>query len=449
MADNKGKGRERAPSMVLFEKHQSAWTPKTLGNQIHRSPLSQCVFVEDRKQFLDISSHGVIEHKRRVTLEVAGPHERLYFKPKKTKVGIVTCGGLCPGLNNVIRGLVLCLWHRYGVRQLVGFRFGYEGLNPETSQLMELFPDPVRHIHKRGGTILGTSRGPQNPEVMAKFLIDKKIDILFTVGGDGTLRGAQKIAEAVEARGRPLAVVGVPKTIDNDISFTDKTFGFGTAVDVATNTISYIHNEAISHRGGVGIVKLMGRHSGFISLHASIASGDANLVLLPEVKFTWESLENYLYHRFIQLKKNDVVIVVAEGAGQDLLEKSNAEDPSGNTKLVDIGLAVKNFVNKYLKTLNIPFTIKYVDPSYTIRSAEANANDALYCIHLAQMACHAAMAGRTEIVVSQLHGNFVHIPIAKAIESRKEIDTKGWLYETLLDATGQPADMTALNFKIE
>jgi len=385
-------------------------------------------------QVLEISS----KQTEGILIETAGVRRKIYFDPARTTVGIVTCGGLSPGLNNVIRGLVLCLWHRYGVRKFKGLRFGYEGLNPELSQIMDLVPEVVRHIHKRGGTILGTSRGPQDEEVVAKFLIDQKIDILFTIGGDGTLRGALKVCQSLERLGANISVVGIPKTIDNDILFTDKTFGFDTAVDIASKTISSVHNEAISHRGGIGIVKLMGRFSGFIALHASIASGDVNLVLLPEIPFTWETLGKYLTNRFIHLGKNDTVIVVAEGAGQDLLESLAATDPSGNKKFNDIGIEVKNFVDKHMKSLNISYTIKYVDPSYTIRCAEANTSDAFYCIQLAQMACHAAMAGKTELVVSRLHGGFVHVPIAKAIEARKELDINGWLYETLLDATGQP-----------
>jgi len=413
-----------------------------LGEPTIDSPLETTLFVENReRQLLDIAyTDNIADH--RVAIEKAGPRKRLFFDPAATRVAVCTCGGLCPGLNNVIRALVLCLWHRYGVRSFLGLRFGYEGLNPETAEIMDLEPGVVRHIHKRGGTILGTSRGPQSVEVMTKFLIDKKINILFTIGGDGTLKGAKKICDMALAKGANISVIGIPKTIDNDISFTDKTFGFDTATDIGAKVISGVHNEAISHRGGVGIVKLMGRHSGFIALHASLASGDANLVLLPEVKFTWEALLKYLTTRFMERKKNDVVIVVAEGAGQDLMEAICETDPSGNRRLGDIGLEVKKRVTQHMKELGLPFTVKYVDPSYMIRCAEANSNDCVYSVHLSQMAAHAAMSGRTGIVVSRMHGNFVHVPMEKAIQERKEIDRKGWLYETLLDATGQPQILT-------
>lgn len=264
------------------------------------------------------------------SFEPGGPREYIYFDPARTRVGIVTCGGLCPGLNNVIRGLVLELAENYGVTDIVGFRDGYRGLvNGE--EPMPLTPALVADIHNRGGTILGTSRGGQDPADMVTTLVRYGVSVLVVIGGDGTLRGAEEIADAAAGRGVVLSVVGVPKTIDNDIPYIDHSFGFQTAFARATDSIKAAHTEASSTPNGVGLVKLMGRHSGFIACYAALASHDVDFVLIPEVPFSLDGAAGFLacLRQRVQ-RRGHAVIVVAEGAGQDLLACDGARDASGN-----------------------------------------------------------------------------------------------------------------------
>lgn len=371
-----------------------------------------------------------------VLLEEAGPREKIFFDPASTSAAIVTCGGLCPGLNDVIRGLTMVLWYRYGVKTIHGIRYGYEGMVPGTPhEPVMLDPALVEDIHKDGGTILGSSRGPQDTGAMVDFLVSRKIDILFTIGGDGTQRGALDIFREAQRRGVRLSVVGVPKTIDNDLHYTDRTFGFTTAVAMSKEPIECAHMEAKGAFNGLGLVKLMGRHSGFVAAHAALASSDVNLVLVPEVPFTMEALLDFLAHRF--QRKTHAVIVVAEGAGQDLVPVEGY-DKSGNKLLGDIGTFLRDEIKLRLKERGVPVSVKYIDPSYMIRSAPATALDSTFCFMLAQNAVHAAMAGRTGMVVSLLNGRYVHVPIAKATEARKRIDPHSALWESVLDNTGQP-----------
>ncbi|KAJ1506470.1 hypothetical protein HMI55_001167, partial [Coelomomyces lativittatus] len=355
--------------------------------------------------------------------------------------GIVTCGGLCPGLNNVVRSLVQCLHYNYKVKRVLGFRFGYEGLNPCVGEgPIELTPKGVKDVHKFGGCILGTSRGPQDVNVMVDYLIELGVNMLFTIGGDGTQKGAHAIATELQLRNFPIAVVGIPKTIDNDIAYCSKTFGFDTAVSMALDSISSAHEEARACRGGIGIVKLMGRDSGFIALYSSLASGEANLVLLPEVPFTLAKVCQLVEQR---LKENGhILIVVAEGAGQDLAAHTIEKDASGNVKLMDIGLFLKQEIGQYCKTHHIDHSIKYIDPSYTIRGCPAVSTDAIFTVSLAHQAVHAAMAGKTNCIIGLVHDEYVHIPIKKAIEFRKKVDVNSILYQTLLNNTGMPLCLT-------
>jgi len=369
-------------------------------------------------------------------LEQAGPRRKLFFDPANTHAAIVTCGGLCPGLNDVIRGLTMVLWYRYCVRRIAGLRYGYEGLIAEHAhEPLILTPEVVADIHKDGGTILGSSRGPQDVSAQVDYLVEKGINVLFAIGGDGTQRGALDISMEVEKRGLDIAVVGIPKTIDNDISFTERTFGFETAVAMTRGPITGIHNEAKGVRNGVGLIKLMGRESGFIAAYATLASSDVNLVLVPEVPFTLDGIMSFVEDRM--RRKSHAVIVVAEGAGQDLVQAAGV-DKSGNRKLGNIGLFLKRSISEHFSGTDMPVTVKYVDPSYTIRSASATADDSVFCFQLAENAVHAAMAGRTGMVVGLWNGKFVHVPVAKAVESRKQINPSGSLWRSVLNNTGQP-----------
>jgi len=372
------------------------------------------------------------------SLEPGGPRMRIFFNPATTTVGIVTCGGLCPGLNNVIRGLVLELADNYGVTEILGFRDGYRGLVGE-SEPMRLTHALVADIHNRGGTILGTSRGSQDPERMVATLRKHGISVLFVIGGDGSLRGAERITEEADRQGYVLSVIGVPKTIDNDIPYIEQSFGFQTAFARATESIKAAHTEARCTPNGVGLVKLMGRHSGFIACYAALASHDVDFVLIPEVPFSLTGQTGFLavLQRRMQ-RQGHAVIVVAEGAGQELFCYDGAVDASGNAKLADIGAHLREAIIEEFAANHVDISLRYVDPGYAIRSVPANGYDAVYCLRLAQAAVHAAMAGRTAMVVGRWHGRFVHVPIALATASRNQVDPNGDLWMSVLEATGQP-----------
>jgi 6-phosphofructokinase 1 len=377
--------------------------------------------------------------------ELAGPRNRIFWKPEDVRAAVVTCGGLCPGLNNVVRGIVLELWRSYGVRNILGFRYGYEGLIPRFGhEPLPLDPQRVSRIHHQGGTVLGTSRGKQDAAECVTRLMELGINQLYVVGGDGTMRGAMAIAQEAQARKYPLGVVGVPKTIDNDIQFIDRSFGFETAYTEAMRVIHSANVEANCSRGGVGLVKLMGRHSGFIACQAALASTDVNIVLIPEVPIALEGehgLMAYLEKRIAH--SGHAVIVVAEGAGQSLLgDGDGSTDASGNARLKDIGTFLRDKINGHFAARKIELNLKYLDPSYHIRSVPASPSDSVYCWHMARNAVHAAMAGNTAMLVGRWHGRFVHLPMSLATRTRKEVDPTGDLWMSVLEATGQPASFT-------
>ena len=376
-----------------------------------------------------------------VSFEVAGPREQLYFDPQRTVAGIVTCGGLCPGLNDVIRGLVHELNSRYQVTRIFGFRYGFEGLIPRYGHTpMTLRPEALAAIHNFGGTILGTSRGPQDPAEMADLLEEMKIDLLFVVGGDGTLRGAAELTDEISRRGLHKSIIGIPKTIDNDIMYLDKSFGFETAFAEAVKVINSAHAESQGSVNGVGLVKLMGRDSGFIASFAALAGNVVDFVLIPEVHFQLDGARGFLEAlRYHLTKRKQAVVVVAEGAGQDLLEGDPlAADASGNKKLPDIGMHLKDRINAFFKERRTQINLKYIDPSYIIRSVPASPQDNVYCSRLAQNAVHAAMAGKTGMVIGRWHGTFVHLPLHLVTHGRKKIDPHGELWHSVLEKTGQP-----------
>lgn len=367
---------------------------------------------------------------------------KIYFDPTKTRAGIVTCGGLCPGLNNVIRGLVLQLTHRYGVRSIIGFRNGYQGfIAAHGHPVVELTPERVEGIEERGGTILGTSRGEQDPEEVVDCLERMNVNVLFVVGGDGSMRGAMQIARVAKERGDKIAVVGVPKTIDNDIPFIDHSFGFQTAVEEASKFLRAAHVEAGSASHGVGLVKLMGREAGFIACYAALACGDADFVLIPEVPFQLEGEEGLLAQlRRRVAERGHAVVVLAEGAGQEhIAQPSRGLDASGNLKFKDIGSFVRDRLVEDFDAAGVDLNIRYFDPSYAIRSVPANPYDSVYCLRLAQGAVHAGMAGRTATVVGRYHGRLVHLPMSLVVSGRNEVDPGGDLWHSVLEATNQPS----------
>ncbi|HQJ40255.1 MAG TPA: ATP-dependent 6-phosphofructokinase [Exilispira sp.] len=422
---------------------------KRLGKPIYFSPMKNINFIDDsEKIFYDVDyskiKNAVLSNNENdlIVFEKAGPRENIFFDPKKTTAGIVTCGGLCPGLNNVIRSLVLQLIYQYGINKIIGFRYGYRGIDID-NKINPIFLDvsEVADIHNLGGSYLGSSRGATDNKRLVDSLLYYGIDILFTIGGDGTIRGAMAIEEEVSRRNLPISVINIPKTIDNDIPFISKSFGFQTAVAAAQEAIRCAHNEAKGAPNGIGIVKLMGRDSGFIAAQAALAQKDANYVLVPEIDFNLVGHNGLLASLERRLTVADhALIVVAEGSGQKFFDNSQARyDKSGNKKLEDIGLFLKNKISKHFEEKGIEVNIKYIDPSYMIRSVVANAEDAVYCGFLAEHAVHAAMSGRTRLVIGKWNDTFIHLPMDIVSLGRKKIDPKSSLWQSVLLSTGQPS----------
>ena len=412
---------------------------------VRRSSAAAPGLVYDRERILvNISETDVAKAigggNKPMSFERAGPRRRIYFDSSKLRCAIVSCGGLCPGINDIIRSMVLALYHNYGVRQISGIRYGLQGFIPSYGhELMELTPQSVSSIHESGGTVLGTSRGPQDIDEIVDALERMNIRLLFAIGGDGTMVASAKIADAILERGLKIGVIGIPKTIDNDIYLIDRSFGFDTAVDIAVNVIRCAHNEATSAPNGIGLVKHMGRHSGFIAASATLAMPVVNFVLIPEADFDIEGpdgLFEALRERL--LRRKHAVIVVAEGAGQKFFEQEPKQyDASGNVRLHDIGLLLKETIKEYFAKHDIEITLKYIDPSYMIRSVPANTDDDLLCGLLARAAVHAGMAGKTKMIVALCNNHFVHIPMEATVGKRRRLDCTGDLWMSVLETTGQ------------
>lgn len=427
---------------------QSQLDVATLGSRKHRSPLKlSTVAGDDIGDFTPDDGRMALaprfkagEAPSPLALEQAGPRQQIFFDPAKVKAAIVTCGGLCPGINNVIRTAVFELMHNYGVPRVLGIRYGYEGLNPAVGRPpIELTPAMVESIHHAGGTILGTSRGPQDPQHTVDYLHREGINVLLCIGGDGTQCGAHAIAQEIARRKLKIAVVGVPKTVDNDIKFCFTTFGFFTAVAEAETVIDRAHVEAKSVLNGVGLVKLMGREAGFIAASATLASGEANFCFIPEVSLKLDGEDGFLHKLRRRLEAREhAVVVVAEGAGQDLLDKlPEGRDASGNKRLGDVGYFLKERIEAFFKSERTAVSVKYFDPSYYIRSLPASAVDSLLCERFGRAAVHAAMAGKTDVLVGLWHNTFVHVPLATATGQQKRVDPESELWTSVLALTGQ------------
>jgi len=406
------------------------------------SPLPYCRFVDDAARVrmeLDASEFGAGTGPCQAGFEMAGPRGRIYFDSSKVKAAIVTCGGLCPGLNDVIRAIVMEAHHNYHVAGVLGIRFGLQGFIESYGHApMDLTPQSVSDIHQFGGTVLGSSRGPQRPEDIVDSLERLNVGMLFVIGGDGTMKAARRIQEEIARRRSKISIIGVPKTIDNDINLVTQSFGFDTAVEKATEAIRCAHTEAIGALNGVGVVKVMGRESGFIAAQATLALKEVNYVLVPEYPFALTgpygllpSLEKRLAER------KHAVIVVAEGAGQNLLPDTGARDASGNPVLGDIAQFLCAEIEKWFRERRMPMTLKFIDPSYIIRSVPANANDRIYCGFLGQNAVHAAMAGKTGMVVSRLYDRYVHLPLDLVTLRRKKLNISSDYWRAVLESTGQ------------
>ncbi len=418
---------------------------ESLGECKINNPLRQVDWVEDNDRILFNLSAGLVEEcikkgQPPISFLKAGPKRKIYFDISKLKCAIVTCGGLCPGLNNVIRSIVLTLYHTYGVTNILGIRYGFQGFIPKYGHpIMELTPDRVREINELGGTILSSSRGHQGISEVVDALERMNIGLLFAIGGDGTFRAAAKICEEIASTGAKIGVIGIPKTIDNDILFLSRSFGFSTAVSCASDVIGCAHVEANGAPNGIGLVKLMGRQSGFIAANASLDRRYANFVLIPESDFDLDGPHGFLavLEKRIQEKKH-AVIVVAEGAGQRYCGVEGF-DNSGNKVLGDIGLYLKDRITEYFREKGIEISLKYIDPSYTIRSVRATSEDSVFCGFLGQNAVHVGLAGMTNIMVGTWNEEFVCVPLGLVTTGRKQVDLKGKLWSSVLEATGQPS----------
>ena len=411
-----------------------------LGKALYPSPLRR--YVNDGECVpITIVHRNDVPIEPEESFELAGARSKLFFAPARTRAGIVTCGGLCPGLNDVVRSLFFELHHAYRVKEVVGFRWGYQGLDPKRGEKpFVLTHSMVDGIHLRGGSMLGTSRGPVDVRRAVENLIRMRVNILFTIGGDGTQRGGNDLFLEAKRRGYALAVVGIPKTIDNDVPFVTRTFGYLTAVQEAGKVLDRAHTEARSVQNGISLVKLMGRQAGFLAAGATVASQDVNFALVPEVPFRLEGKQGFLtaLQRRI-LTRGHAVVVVAEGAGQELLEKGESQrDASGNVKLKDIGLFLRERIEQWFKERKIPIVMRYFDPSYFVRSSPANSEDSILCDLYARNAVHAAMAGKTGLIIGYLHNQFIHVPIGLLGTQRKRLDPDGPVWGAALATTGQP-----------
>jgi len=429
---------------------QYDFTIQSLGECTIPSPVSVSYFTSNEKKILFniyLNQYDRLKSSdgRPLSVEVAGPREKIFFDPSKTKAAIVTCGGLCPGINDVIRALVMELYHRYGVENIVGIRYGFQGLIPKYGHaFMQLTPEVVKDIHTIGGSILGSSRGRQDIGEMSNAIKRMNIDLLFCIGGDGTMRATECITQEINQRCQNSSVIGIPKTIDNDLNLIQKTFGFDTAISESVKAIQCAHVEAKGAPNGIGLVKIMGRQSGHIAAGAALAQSDVNIVLIPEVPFDLEGESGFL--RILEKRlhvSSHCVILAAEGAGQEHLRKEGQvieTDASGNPRLLDIGLFLKARIEDYFRKKNIEVNLKYIDPSYTIRSVPANASDSMYCGALGQYAVHAGMAGKTGMLVGLMKDEYVHLPL-KMVTSGTKVDTGGNVWMRVLETTGQPPSM--------
>jgi 6-phosphofructokinase 1 len=416
---------------------------KDLGERRFLSPLAQHDlprgFVPDGAVLpLDIEVQPGRTRREDLFFEKAGPREHIYFDPAQVRAAIVTAGGLCPGLNNVIRSIVLQLHYGYGVRDVLGIRYGYAGMNPSGGHPpIPMTLETVADIHRMGGTILGSSRAQIVPAIAVDFLQNRGIKILFAIGGDGTLRGAHAIHLEAVKRGYPLAVIGVPKTIDNDIPFVWRSFGFFTAIEKSREIIDAAHGEAKSHLNGIGLVRLMGREAGFVAAGATLASQEVNFTLIPEIPFSIGSFVQAVRERLQQ--RHHAVIVVAEGAGQDLIPDADLRyaPTSRRGGFKNVGLYLRDMISDHCRAHGVPVDIKYLDPTYYVRSAPANAEDALLCDQLARHAVHAGMAGKTDTLIGLWYNINTHVPIELVASRRKRIAESNEIWRSVLQATGQ------------
>mmetsp|Transcript_68837 Transcript_68837/g.192182 ORF Transcript_68837/g.192182 Transcript_68837/m.192182 type:complete len:536 (-) Transcript_68837:493-2100(-) len=439
---------KNVPNTEYFFGGKDAGFSKSSTGQKYSKMIGEndCVLV-DIVQTDSSSKPGAGGPKNMTAYHRSGPREYLHFQPKKVRAAIVNCGGLCPGLNDVVHHLVGTLTHNYDVEKIYGIRGGYYGFGTnKNGPPLELTTDMVKDIHQMGGSFLGSGRGGYDEERIVEFLKKEKINQVYVIGGDGTHRGIYKLSQACANRGLNIAVAGVPKTIDNDIALIDRSFGFQSSVQAAQDAITTAETEARGNMpNGIGLVKLMGRSSGYIAAYSTLAHGSVDLCLVPEVPMCIDGPLSCLEHlENIVEQKGYAVAVVAEGAGEELLGENAEVDAGGNKKLPQIGEFMKSKIAEHFKSKGKEATVKYIDPSYMIRSVPANADDSYYCSLLGQGAVHAAMAGYTGFSIGLVNNHTVLLPIpALVAKSPRTMNKHGRTWERVLAVTHQPDVHTA------
>ncbi|XP_043690279.1 ATP-dependent 6-phosphofructokinase 2-like [Telopea speciosissima] len=417
------------------------------------NPLNHNQFYHPSQEFYISSSDVVLRH---ILFDLstsafdppfayyrAGPRKQIFFDPSTVRAAIVTCGGLCPGLNTVIRELVVALWDLYGVRQIFGIMAGYRGFYSMEPVLLD--PKLVNGLHLKGGTVLETSRGGFDLHKIVNSIESRGYNQVYIIGGDGTMRGAVAIFDEIRRRKLNVAVAGIPKTVDNDVGIIDRSFGFETAVETAQQAIQAAHVEAESAVNGIGLVKLMGRSAGHIAINATLSSRDVDCCLLPETDFYLDGKGGLFEFLGQKLKENGhAVLVVAEGAGQDLIPRTAAQkeekDESGNPVFLDVGVWLKSELKRWWDRDHAGelVTVKYIDPTYMIRAVPANATDNLYCTLLAHSAIHGVMAGYTGFVAGPINGVYAYIPVVEVAKAKNLVDLKDHKWAWVRSVTNQP-----------
>ena len=365
-----------------------------------------------------------------------GPRFHIALDNLRVKACIMTCGGLCPGLNVVIRELVMALRYNYGVAEIYGIKWGFLGFTQKECWI-KLEPEDVKHIHLLGGTVLGTSRRGFDGEEISKQLIKNNVNMVFFIGGDGTHRGIKELSKILKEKKKKIILVGIPKSIDNDMPIIDKSFGLESVVQESVRTIRAANVEANCNLNGIGLVKLFGRSSGFVAMLSTLAARDVNICLIPEIPFNLygeNGLLDFIFQR-MQVKEH-CVIVVSDGARFSVKDYKT----SNGRPVEDIGLVIKKEIIEKSEELGIEVNLKYMDPTYVVRAVPANEYDCNLCAKLAESAVHCAFAGFTNFSVGMINNKPCMIPLEKMCgKSERKVEFNSDDYLMLLASTGQPS----------
>ena len=405
----------------------------------------------------------------------AGPRRMLFHEPQSVRAVVVTSGGLAPGLNCVVHGIVTRHWNTYGVNAarrggIFGIYDGFVGLynKPLDKTPASLRPEITEPWLDRGGSMLGARRfheqelGELADQITANLALND-INILYVIGGDGSLKVAHEIAQRAKARN--ISVVGIPKTMDNDVLWVWQSFGFNTAVQKAAEVVNTMHAEAESTRR-VGLIELFGAESGFVAANATLASGHVDLVLVPEIFLALCPQQcEALLDRFIEYLSQTVrskerahaIVVLAEGVGELFKQrqvKLGGQPVSGKNFAGEL----RDFLQGGLKDpLGRVVDVFVNQPRHNIRAVPANAYDQIYCARLGALAVDNALAGYTDVMVSQWLTEYVLVPLELVALGKKSIPPGGMFWKQVVSSTGQPfpassgktAPATALESRLE